>query len=222
MKGSACFGFLLVLALALPPGAPAGPRGSDSPRLFVRTEGGLLTLKATEVPHRRILEALARHLGFELIVSGPLEERRSLELRRMPWEEALRKAIAPASWAFVYEPASKRSLPVRVFIFPSQVRQASPVLASPPPVVVPRPAGVLARIPVEKRSSVTRDEEEWVGAMLERLLSAEDADTRMIALLGLAAVGGEQAMELLRQTLNDDEASIREMMVELGYALENR
>lgn len=224
MKGSACVGLLLVLALGFPPGALAGPRESRVPRLFIRAEGGLLTVKATEIPHRRILEALAKQLGFELIVSGPLEERRSLELRGMPWEEALRKAIAPASWVFVYEPSLKRSLPVRVFVFPGQVQPASPVLASPPPApAVPPWSGVPAGVAAEKRSSLAREQGEWVGAALERLVSAEDEETRAIALLSLAAIGGEQAVELLRQALkDDDEPSLREMMIELGHALENQ
>src|SRR2546422_4409242 len=83
---------LLAVALASP--APRQPPG-----LFIQMDAGLLTVKAQAVPQRQILEGIAQALHVELIMAGPLAERKSLDLERQPWEDVLKKAVAPASWA---------------------------------------------------------------------------------------------------------------------------
>jgi hypothetical protein len=92
---------LSVLAAAL-----ANAVNGDPKELFVKVDGPLLTVKAREIPQRQILEEIANRLNFELVIHGSLEERHSLDLEGSPWEEALKKALFPADWAFIYEPAA--------------------------------------------------------------------------------------------------------------------
>ncbi len=205
--------FLALFVLSLPVGALARPDEGSPQGLFIRAEGGLLTIRATEVPQRLILEGLAKRLGFELIVAGPLEERRSLELHRRRWEEALRKALSPASWVFVYEPAEGGSRLAKVFVFPLKEERASPPVSPPAPARVP-PAPAPAPTAPGKGASLTPPQQEGVGLVLNQLLEAGDEETRAIALFGLAAMGGEQATKALTEALKDEEPWIREVAVE--------
>jgi hypothetical protein len=98
---------------------------SNSSGLFIEVDGPLLTVKK-EIPHRQILEGIAKRLNFELIIDGPLEERYSLELEGMPWEEALKKALSPANWAFMYESAAGKPRLTKVFVVSPQWGVVSP------------------------------------------------------------------------------------------------
>src|SRR5919198_846965 len=92
-----CVG-LLLSTLAHADADKSDPRG-----LFIEVDGPLLTVKAKDVPHRDILRGIAERLNFELVIYGSLEERYSLDLEHRPWEKALKKALFPASWTFIYE-----------------------------------------------------------------------------------------------------------------------
>ena len=92
---------LVLLAWSARGGALPGEGGPG--QLFIQLEEERLTVSAREISHRRLLEELARQLNFELILAGPLEQPCSLEIKGRPWEHALKTALAPAGWAFIYE-----------------------------------------------------------------------------------------------------------------------
>jgi hypothetical protein len=207
--------FIVALGLIALNHTAAAVQGEEDPRgLIIRMQQDTLTVKAREIPHRRILEGLASRLKFELIIAGPLEERRSLEIEGRPWEEALKKALAPASWAFVYDSSAGEPRLAKVFVFPikesgsSVVRSPStPGRVSPPPQA-PTPA------PQSQGSRPSDLADKGIDASLTELLEAEDEEMRALALVGLATIGGEQAITALRQALQDKEPWIRETAVE--------
>jgi hypothetical protein len=203
-----------VLLLALPLTAMSGVSESRAGNLTIRMDQDMLTVKAREIPHRRILEGLASRLKFELIIAGPLEERRSLEIEGRPWEEALKKALSPASWAFVYDASAGEPRLAKVFVFPL-TEDGSGLIRSPstarrvistPQAPRPTPEPQVGRAP--KLANKGAD------ASLAELLEAEDEEARALALVGLATMGGEQAITALRQALQDKEPWIRETAVE--------
>jgi hypothetical protein len=207
--------FLIVLALtAAIPVTLAAPDAGPGVDLLIQRDEDMLTVKARQIPHRRILEGLASQLHFELVIAGPLEERRSLEIESRPWEEALKKALAPASWAFVYDSSSGEPRLTKVFVFPSKEdggsvpRTASLPRSTIPPAPVPPAA---PESPAEKQPNLV---EQGIDASLAELLEAEDDEMRALALVGLATIGGEQAITALRQALQDREPWIRETAVE--------
>ena len=208
-------GYMLVFGLlALSPMAAAGRGGEKPGELIVRAEGGMLTLKASDVSHRRILEGLAKQLNFELIVAGPLEERRSLEIDGRPWEEALKKALSPASWAFVYNSSGGEPQLAKVFVFPSKNDGAGPARPSSSPGRVAAQAPAPRPTPVLQGSRVSQRAEQGSDTSVGELLEAEDDETRALALVSLATAGGEQAIVGLRRALQDKEPWIRETAVE--------
>src|SRR5215813_4762661 len=109
---------LVLLAWSARGGALPGEGGPG--QLFIQLEEERLTVSAREISHRRLLEELARQLNFELILAGPLEQPCSLEIKGRPWKQALRTALAPASWAFIYESGTGRHRLIKVVVFPPQ------------------------------------------------------------------------------------------------------
>jgi len=109
---------LVLLTWSARGGAIPGEGGSG--QLFIQLEEERLTVSAREISHRQLLEALARQLNIELILTGPLEQLRSLEIKGRPWEHALKTALAPAGWAFIYESVAGRPQLRKVVVFPPQ------------------------------------------------------------------------------------------------------
>jgi hypothetical protein len=203
-----------LLLLSLPLTAMSGASESKGGNLSIRMDQDMLTVRASDIPHRRILEGLASRLKFELIIAGPLEERRSLEIEGRPWQEALKQALSPASWAFVYDSSAGEPRLAKVFVFSSTEDGSSPgrspstsgrvAVTSRAPMPSPASQGVRAPKLADK----------GVDASLTELLQADDDETRALALVGLATMGGEQAITALRQALQDKEPWIRETAVE--------
>jgi hypothetical protein len=204
--------FLFLLALPMT-GRSEITEGNEG-HFTIRMEPEILTVIAKEVPHRQLLAELAKRLQFELIIVGPLEVRRSLEIERRPWEEVLKKALSPASWAFVYDASGRKPRLAKVFVFPAgdngfgpggpssiASRGASPVTA---PTLAPMPRG----------GKAPQLAEMGLETSLAELLEAEDKEMRALALVGLATMGGEQSIAALKQVLQDEESWIRETAVE--------
>jgi len=212
--------FLAFPVFALAQGAEEG----SHPGLLIQMEGGLLTVKARDIPHRQILEGLARRLGFELIVGGPLDEPRSLELHGKPWEEALKKALHPASWVLVYEPAPGRSRLAKVMVFPLPAEKASP--SSPVPTALVRtPAKPVVQ---GERPVSAKEKKARVEALKEQLLEAEDAQNQAAALYDLATLGGaeevvqamfqlggQQAVQELQEALEGQTEEVRQAVQDM-------
>lgn len=204
----------LLYVLALPMPGRSGSTEGNSRDLTIRLEQDRLTVQAKEVPHRRVLEELAKRLKFELIMTGPLEDRRSLEIDGRPWEEALKKALSPASWAFVYDSSGGEPRLAKVFVFPSKDDGSGPGRPPSSPSRVAVPVQTPLPPPKPQGRQAPQLAEQGGDTSPPEMLEAEDEETRALALVGLAATGGEQAIAALRQALQDKEAWIRETAVE--------
>jgi hypothetical protein len=209
-------GILLVLGVLLWPFMVVSWAGESRPAdLLIRLEQDSITLKAREVPHRRILEGLAQQLDFELIITGSLEGRRSLEIERRPWEEVLKRALSPASWAFVYDSSSAGEPRLaKVFVFASKDDGAPPTRAPTTSSRTAPPNPPLRQMPEPPPPPSSEPAEKGIDASLVELLEADDDEMRALALVGLATMGGEQAVTALKQALQDKESWIRETAVE--------
>jgi HEAT repeats len=197
----------------------AVPGQGKAGELVIRKDQDTLTVKAREVPHRRILEELANQLAFELIIAGSLEERRSLDIESRPWEEVLKKALSPASWAFVYDSSAGAPRLAKVFVFTSKADGSTPVRSASPqrridsPTPAP-PSPGSTPTPEPQAGGEPTLADKGIDASLAELLEAEDGEMRALALVSLATMGGEQAITALRQALQDKEPWIRETAVE--------
>jgi hypothetical protein len=202
---------LIGLTFLLPLVAKAAER--DAEQLTIRVDGDMLTVKARQVPHRRILESLAKQLNFELIMAGPLYDRRSLEIEGRPWEEALKRVLAPASWAFVYHTSGDQPQLAKVFVFPSKGEGSN---ANPPasPGRVASPPPTPARTTKPQATAAPKSEPAATDPSLAQMLESDDEEMRALALVGLATMGGEQAIAAITRALQDKQPWIRETAVE--------
>lgn len=204
----------LLMLFIFPGVAVARPDQRAPGGLYIGMEGELLTVKAKDIPLRRILEGLARQLGFELIVVGALDGRRSLEVEAKPWEQALKKVLAPASWAFVYKSVGGQSRLAKVFVFPAKEQQGSAALSRS---IADLPTGLVRPSPQRQRTGAAASSphrEAGVGGALSELFASDDDEMRAVAIVGLTALGGEQAAGALHQALQDKEPWIRQTAIE--------
>jgi hypothetical protein len=204
----------VLIGLVFPVSIVAKAAERDAGQLIIRVDGEMLTVKATQVPHRRILEGLAKRLNFELIIAGPLDDRRSLEIEGRPWEETLKRVLSPASWAFVYRSSGDQPQLAKVFVFPSKAGSsiANPTanpdrVASPPPAPPAQTTRPQAAVAPKPGSETTEPS-------LAQMLESPDEETRALALIGLATMGDEQATAAITRALRDQVPWVRETAVE--------
>jgi hypothetical protein len=208
-------GHLLALGLLVSSYTVAAVPGErKAGELVIRKDQDTLTVKARDVPHRRILEGLASQLAFELIIAGSLEEQRSLDIESRPWEEALKKALSPASWAFVYDSSAGEPRLAKVFVFTSKADASAPVRSPPPQRRADPPSPDPTPAPEPQVGGEPTAADKGGDASLAELLESDDDEMRALALVSLATTGGEQAITALRQALQDKEPWIRETAVE--------
>jgi hypothetical protein len=194
--------------------AQADDDKSDPRGLFIQMNGPLLTVKATEIPHNQILKEIAKQLNFELIIHGPLQEQRSLDLQGRPWKEVLKKALFPASWAFVYKSTAGEPRLTKVFVLSPQ--WDIDTTGDPPATSGPPDTPSSASTQSSKVQAVKAPEPELKGmnTSLTELLQDRDEYTRMVAVGTIAAIGGEKAVDTLKHVLQDKEPWIRAQAVE--------
>jgi hypothetical protein len=184
--------------------ALAGAEQNAPPGLFIQIDQGLLTVKAQAISQRQILEELGRQLHFELIIGGPLEEQQSLDLESQPWEEGLKKALAPANWAALYRSTAGTPRLSQVMVWPR-------AQAPPPRALSTDPPGQ----PLEARGdTATLQRQLDIYAPLAELLAAENDEVRAAAVAALANTGGEQAVAAVTSALHDQEPWVRGVAVE--------
>jgi hypothetical protein len=193
---------LVLLTWSAKGGALPGEGGPG--QLFIQIEGERLTVSAREISHRRLLEELARQLNFELILAGPLEQPRSLEIKGRPWEQALRMALAPASWAVIYESVAGRPRLIKVVVFPSEetnTRWARKTEASPYSTVTAIEQPQSPGQPVEQE--VERHPE-----AAEAALHASDHEVRLTAIAHLGQQADHEALRVLLEIMGDSDPKV--------------
>jgi hypothetical protein len=209
------FWFVMMFAgLLLSALAQADADKSDPKEFFVKIDGPLLTVKATEIPHRQILEGMAKELNFELIIDGSLQERHSLDLEGRPWEEALKKALFPANWAFVYESAVDEPRLTKVFVLAPQWDRGTTGDIPTVPGREDTPSQASAQPAEAHAAGAPEHERKGVNAALTELLKDEDEFVRWAAISNIATIGGEKAVDALKQALQDKEPWVRAQAVE--------
>jgi HEAT repeats len=203
----------VLIGLAFPLSIVAKAAERDAGQLIIRVDGETLTVKARQVPHRRILEGLAKRLNFELIIAGPLDDRRSLEIEGRPWEETLKRVLSPASWAFVYHSSGEQPQLAKVFVFPSKEGSAN---TNPPanPGRVASPPPTPARTTRPQAAAAPKSGPEAADPSLAQMLESDDEETRALALIGLATKRDEQATVAITRALQDKVPWVRETAVE--------
>jgi len=210
---------LVLLAWSAKGGAIPGEGGPG--QLFIQIEEERLTVSAREISHRRLLEELARQLNFELILVGPFEQPRSLEIKGQPWEQALRTAIAPASWAFIYESVAERPRLIKVVVFPSQKTGETNTRWAGNTEAAPHSTATALEQPQSPGQQVEKEmERPWEAA--EAALYAPDLAVRLAAIAHLAQQADHEALRVLLKVVEDSDPDVLQSAVAALEALVQR
>jgi len=191
---------LVLLAWSARGGATPGEGGPG--QLFIQFEEERLTVSARQISHRRLLEELARQLTFELILAGPLEQPRSLEIKGRPWEQALKTALAPASWVFIYESAAGQPRLIKVIVFPSpENEETNTHWASNTEAASHSTATAIE--PPQSPGQPVEQEVERNPEVAEAALHAPDLEVRLTAIAHLGQQADHEALRVLLKIVED-------------------
>ena len=162
------------------------PVAAGPGRLAISVDGGLLTVRALDVSLRDLLEAITLESGLAADLRGPLDERVTLELERLPMRQALRRILENRNFVLRYRGPSSAAGPAgELWVVASGSRGA------------PLPE------PVAAYKILTHD---WPG------LASDDAGTRLATVSELAAAG-DASETLAAVALYDADAAVREEAV---------
>lgn len=147
----------------------------------VLVDGDQVTVTASEVPLREVLEAIADDCGLEVRFASALTRRVTLHGSPMPVEELLRRVLRDESYILMRSDAGKvRSL----WILQGGSGGSGPTHA-------------------------LNDRELALDRAIMRM-SDPDAEVREEAVLSLGDIGGVDVVPLLTQALSDNGAGVRE------------
>jgi len=210
---------LVLLAWSARGGAIPGEGGPG--QLFIQLEEERLTVSAREISHRRLLEELARQLNFELILAGPLEQSHSLEIKGRPWEQALKTALAPAGWAFIYESVAGRPRLIKVVVFPSEETEETNTRWARNTEAAPHSAATAIKQPQSPGQQVEREVERYPEAA-EAALHAPDLEVRLTAIAHLGQQADHEALRVLLEIVEDPDPDVLQSTVAALEALVQR
>jgi HEAT repeats len=206
------------------------PAADDQGGIKVVVAGGMLTLRAQEVPLADVLAAIGERAGFEVSVRGTADMSVSMVLAEIPLEEGLRQLLRGGSFAFFYdrpraEPAAEL-VELRVYAFEEGAAQPHPDRAAAPaseqPATLSAPmlhddeaAPVISPLDpledrlefarIEARAGKPRSRENLITLVLED----EHADVRGLAASALGRLGGPEAGGVLAEALSDRDWRVR-------------
>ena len=222
----------VALSLALLAGGAVGLGSADAADaaaaavaqdgLEVGYAGGLLTVRAADVPLSRILAAIARAADFRLVVEGGLDRPVTRSLAKVSLDRGLERLLDGISYMRTYDSLGGRSVlaELRVIGAASGARApVSTVVVRKPPRFEPTPA-MAARLDASEaeRLDRVRHLRGKTGSDVTQELSLylrrdESAVVRRIAAGGLARQGGLEARDALTAALDDSDARVRRQAI---------
>jgi hypothetical protein len=190
-------------------------------QLFIQLEEGRLTVSAREISHRRLLEELTGQLNFELLLTGPLAQPRSLEIKGRPWEQALRTALAPASWTFIYESMAGRPRLIKVIVFPFQETEETNTRWVGNTEASPHSAATAIEQPQSPGQQVEQEVDRYPEAAAAAL-HASDHEVRLTAIAHLGQPADYEALRVLLEIVEDPDPHLLQSAVAALEALVQR
>jgi HEAT repeats len=184
------------------------PDQGNPGKLFIQIEGERLTVRAREIPHRQILQGLARQLNFELILTGPFDQPRSVEIEGRPWEQALKTALAPASWAFKYKSTAGQHRLIQVVVVAKEAEAPNTRRTRHTEAPPHSPATAIEQ-PQDAGQQVETEVEGHPEAV-EAALHAPDPEVRFTAIAQLGQQADYEAVSVLLKVVHDANPGVQQ------------
>lgn len=212
------------LSLAILTGGTTGIRSAEAAAavaqdgLEVDYAGGLLTVRAADVPLSRVLSEIAEAAGFRLVLEGDLDRPVTRRLAKVSLDRGLERLLDGISYMRTYDSLGGRSVlaELRVIGAASGARApVSAVMVRKPPRFEPTPemAARLDASEAERLDRVRRLRGKSGSDVTQELAlylrQDESAVVRRIAASGLARQGGLEARDALTAALADSDTRVR-------------
>lgn len=233
LKSLFCICIFLVLTISPPTLSVPGGSEAHPSHLVVQFKKNLLTVKAKDIPLKRVLKEIVDHTGIKIILQGPAEELVSAAFSDLPLEEGLRRLSRNYNYALVFGPhrAKEGEQEIEVFIFSkagkrSNKRVERRVIAlgkrAPQRLGEASLDSLIKDLEVED-AEVREDAVDELAELKDKraivhlikvLDSDTDPDIRESAAEALGDLGGPEAIDSLIQALDDRDADVRESAVD--------
>lgn len=177
--------FALTLALLLL--SPAGSQAKDTGTVALEVHGQRLTLRADDAPLAAILQQLANAARLTVHCREPVEERVSVDLSEVSFEEGVQRLLQHRNTLLVYDRRSQRLSTVYVF----GLRDSTAAGMNLPSATAP--AG----------------EEGEIDFQAEMLKTAREIETFEQTLRDVAIVEPQEGSHLLQSFLANPDPSVR-------------
>ncbi|MDH3672816.1 MAG: HEAT repeat domain-containing protein [Gammaproteobacteria bacterium] len=189
-----------------------------------------LTVSARDISLRELLTAIARESGFTLVLLGPLQDKMTVEFKRLPLHKAFERILRHRNFAVEYDTspgASPRVAGLWVFQNGEQNGPVQTIVFTKPETDRARAAAtldnnVVQAVFVSPNPEDREDAVETLGqggqtdqiANLSLALTDVNTDVREAAIDALADIGGDEAAQALAVALGDENAALREGAVD--------
>ena len=233
LKSLFCICIFLVLTISPPTLSVPGGSEAHPSHLVVQFKKNLLTVKAKDIPLKRVLKEIVDHTGIKIILQGPAEELVSAAFSDLPLEEGLRRLSRNYNYALVFGPhrAKGGEQEIEVFIFSKagerpnkrvEHRIIAPEKRAPQTLVEASLDSLIKDLEdndAEVREDAVDDlaelKDKRTVVHLARVLGNDrDPDIRETAADALGDLGGPEAIDSLIQALDDRDADVRESAVD--------
>lgn len=184
---------------------------------------GLLSVRVEAMPLSVLVREIARLSDIELTAYEPLHGVTSIELDRLPLQEALRRVLRRRNYILLVPKSSSSTGPSRLWILsegdsdaPSRFREVGDAVAS---------QAAFTELEAALRNADVWEREEAVDLLgessdpraivpLRTALTDDNEGVRQIAISALARIGGVDAATALAIALSDEHTWLREEAVE--------
>jgi HEAT repeat protein len=210
------------------------PTTKDTLALAVSVEDGLVTVRARDASIEAIVQEIARQDGLTVATHQLLDKRVTLDIERLPLEEALDRILRDGS--FMLSATRDRSLAGdssrKLWVF-STASGAPPPLAvdnsiadqtkDPDSVSPDELTGPVSLALADSNATVRADAVSALGsahdnpqaaALAHSALSDTDPAVREEAAYALGQIGGEMSLRALAQALRDPQRDVKQTAIE--------
>ncbi len=198
----------------------------EQPFVF-QIHGDLLTVKVKDVPLRKVMKEFAKQMSVKISFFASEEELIMADFSRIPIEEGLKRLLGDFNYSFVYDRRnSKNDSPgIKKIIVLSRKdgvpyrRSASKeVTSSGEPSYEKTMKDLKSDDPLVREEAVdalgATKNENGVSVLAGILFNDSDDDVRMSAADALGMIGSEDAIDTLKEALNDNSVVVRMSAVE--------
>jgi hypothetical protein len=208
---------LFLFVSVLNTGASGNNKAVDASSV-IQVEDNLLTVKAGDIPLRKVLMEIANQTPIKIVTAVPVEENIGTEFSHFPIVKGLKRLLRGYNYVFIYDTADSKSggQKIKKVIITSKEgeslhRRMEPAIAytEEPPIKYPSEDLYEEDIMISKADAQGSIGSEIAIEHLRDALNNENAGVRLSAVGALGVIGGDMAIQAIEGALVDEDKVVR-------------